>query len=409
MAEYGVRNVRVEDLVPGMFLHSTAITESGRVVLRAGTMLNERAIEGLKTWNITHVEIQVKGPAEEAQPFHQPVAGMTEAEVDRLLHEKMPLLDAAIETAAEEPAISEEPVTEEEPEPVESDHVAADLPDNFINGYRSALLEVKHELALARFQKNNFSTDKMKSIISQLLLPLLEDPSVFWKLQFIEHTEDYLYHHSIDVAILAGCIGGWMGCSSKMQEKLMWGGLMHDVGKALIPLKIINKSGSLTDEEWNIAQLHAIRGYKYLRKNFDIPHEIFYCVLQHHERMDGSGYPLSLLGDKIDVWARVIAVADIFSAMTSSRSYGKRRTSYDAAATIQAEMFGKLDSQISLLFLGKLRQFFQANRVRLIDGREAEVVFLNHSDDSRPMVRTDDGKVIDLNQERKLAIRRVLY
>ena len=189
----------------------------------------------------------------------------------------------------------------------------------------------------------------------------------------------------------------------------MWGAIFHDIGKALIPLKIINKSGALTAEEWQIAQLHPVRGYKFLQKNFDMPREVFYCVLQHHERLDGSGYPMSVRGDKIDIWAKIIAVADIFSAMTSSRTYGRRRTSYDAAATLQAEMFGKLDSQICLVFLGKLRQLFLANRVRLTDGREAEVVFLNDSDDSRPIVRTDDGAVIDLSQQKMLSIRRVLY
>lgn len=403
MEEYKVQSVNVEDLRPGMILHSTAMTDTGRVVLRAGLMLNEGAIRGLKTWNISSVDIRIISQGEVPEPGAQPTSAPSDDEIERLLEEKASEVECVVEKASEvqAPAI--------EPEPEEGEYPAADLPERFVTGYQNALRQVKNELTKARFMKDNFSAENMEAIISEFVLPLLDDPGVFWKLQFVEHTEDYLYHHSVDVAIIAGCIGKWLGCSPEMQKRLMWGGLMHDIGKALVPLKIINKAGVLTTEEWNVAQLHAARGYKYLRKNFDIPREIYYCVLQHHERLDGSGYPLSLPGNKIDIGARVIAVADIFSAMTSARSYSRRSTSYDAAATLQTDMFGKLDSQICSLFLEKLRQCFHANRVRLSDGCEAEVVFLNNSDDSRPMVRTNSGEVIDLSQKRNLSIRRVLY
>lgn len=403
MDEYQFRTMRVEDLKPGMILNTTAVTEAGRVVLRAGTQMNARAIEGLKTWNIMQVDVRIIGLQPGAvSPFDD--------EIDKLLGEKQSnFAEPTMEVATEKTEPAAEIVVETEPEPMEDDYAAENLPESFVDKYMSALAQVKYELSMARFQKNSFNPEHLKTLIPEVLQPLLEDKTIFWKLQFIEHKEDYLYHHSIDVAILAGCIGEWMGCTPKRLESLMWGALLHDIGKTLVPLNIINKSGSLTAEEWNIAQLHAVRGYKYLRKNYDMPHEIHYCVLQHHERMDGSGYPLSLPGKKIDICGRIIAIADIYSAMTSMRSYGKRRTSYDAAATLQSEMFGKLDSQVCLNFLGRLRQFFQGNMVRLNDGRDAEVVYLNPSDDSRPMVRTVDGAVIDLSHSRDFSIRRVLY
>jgi len=403
MEEYQFQTMSVENVKPGMILHTTAVTESGRVVLRAGTQMNARAIEGLKTWNIMQVDIRILGlPVSSASPVDE--------EIEKILGEKQPVLSEIKLAPVEEKT---EPVKDTSaellPETVADDYVSENLPESFVDTYMSALAEVKYELSLARFQKNSFNPEHLKALIPDVLQPLLKDKSIFWKLQFIEHKEDYLYHHSIDVAILAGCIGEWMGCTQKKLESLMWGALLHDIGKTLVPLNIINKSGTLTAEEWNIAQLHAVRGYKYLRKNYDMPHEIHYCVLQHHERMDGSGYPLSLPGKKIDICGRIIAIADIFSAMTSRRSYGKRQTSYDAATALQSEMFGKLDSQICLQFLSRLRQFFQGNIVRLNDGRDAEVVYLNPSDDSRPMVRTIDGAVIDLGRNRDFSIRSVLY
>ena len=403
MEEYKFQTMRVEDVKPGMILHTTAVTESGRVVLRAGTQMNVRAIEGLKTWNIIQVDIRILGDQTDVvSPF--------DAEIEKILGEKQPILsESKVEVIEETPEASQDIVSDIPQEPEEDDYAAENLPESFVDKYMSALAQVKYELSMARFQKNSFNPEHLKALIPDVLQPLLEDKTIFWKLQFIEHKEDYLYHHSIDVAILAGCIGEWLGCTQKRLESLMWGALLHDIGKTLVPLNIINKSGSLTAEEWNIAQLHAVRGYKYLRKNYDMPHEIHYCVLQHHERMDGSGYPLSLPGKKIDICGRIIAIADIYSAMTSMRSYGKRRTSYDAAATLQSDMFGKLDSQVCLQFLGRLRQFFQGNMVRLNDGRDAEVVFLNPADDSRPMVRTADGTVVDLGRSRDFSIRRVLY
>ena len=403
MEEYKFQTMRVEDVKPGMILHTTAVTESGRVDLRAGTQMNVRAIEGLKTWNIIQVDIRILGDQTDvASPF--------DAEIEKILGEKQPVLsESKVEVIEETPEASQDIVSDIPQEPEEDDYAAENLPESFVDKYMSALAQVKYELSMARFQKNSFNPEHLKALIPDVLQPLLEDKTIFWKLQFIEHKEDYLYHHSIDVAILAGCIGEWLGCTQKRLESLMWGALLHDIGKTLVPLNIINKSGTLTAEEWNIAQLHAVRGYKYLRKNYDMPHEIHYCVLQHHERMDGSGYPLSLPGKKIDICGRIIAIADIYSAMTSMRSYGKRRTSYDAAATLQSDMFGKLDSQVCLQFLGRLRQFFQGNMVRLNDGRDAEVVFLNPADDSRPMVRTADGAVIDLGRSRDFSIRRVLY
>ena len=398
------RIVSVEDLTPGMVLHRSALNEGGRAVLHAGATLNARRIRGLQSWKVSKVEIE-ESRVREAERIAEEQDENSVEDPDTLqwqLNAKMPDGYWAMKNLSE---VQAEDFCQEASEVVST----VSLPESFLQGYQSALQQVKTEMSKARFLQDAFSTERMKEIVTESLLPLLEDPDIFWKLQFVEHSEDYLYHHSVDVAILTGCISKWMSCPVEMQKKLMWGGLLHDIGKALIPLKIVNKSGLLTLDEYKIAQLHATRGYKYLQKNFNVPREIYYCVLQHHERLDGSGYPLSLPGEKIDIWARIVAIADVFSAMTSLRSYRRPYTSYDAAATLRADMYGKLDGRICSVFLEQLCRRFRGSRVLLSDGCEAEVVVLNDADDLRPFVRTDDGKVIDLSRKRNLTIRRVLY
>ena len=237
MEEYKFQTMRVEDVKPGMILHTTAVTESGRVVLRAGTQMNVRAIEGLKTWNIIQVDIRILGDQTDvASPF--------DAEIEKILGEKQPILsESKVEVIEETPEASQDIVSDIPQEPEEDDYAAENLPESFVDKYMSALAQVKYELSMARFQKNSFNPEHLKALIPDVLQPLLEDKTIFWKLQFIEHKEDYLYHHSIDVAILAGCIGEWLGCTQKRLESLMWGALLHDIGKTLVPLNIINKSG----------------------------------------------------------------------------------------------------------------------------------------------------------------------
>jgi HD-GYP domain-containing protein (c-di-GMP phosphodiesterase class II) len=223
------------------------------------------------------------------------------------------------------------------------------------------------------------------------------------------HDEDYLYHHSVDVGIIAGCLSLWMGRSYHEIEETILGALLHDVGKALIPLKVLNKPGALTDDEMHLVRFHSIRGYKFLKEYGDFSQSVLLCALQHHERMDGSGYPMSVRGDKIHSYAKVIAVADVFDAMTSARGYGNRATPYEAVEIMKREMAGKLDQQVCSVFLDKLSQRFVGDIVQLSNGQRGEVVFLNPHDCTRPIVRTHDGEFFDLDKQRNLSINKMLH
>jgi HD-GYP domain-containing protein (c-di-GMP phosphodiesterase class II) len=99
------------------------------------------------------------------------------------------------------------------------------------------------------------------------------------------------------------------------------GGLLHDLGKRHIPAHVLNKPGKLTDEEWELVKQHPVTGFRELSARGDLNEGQLMMVYQHHERLDGSGYPAGVTGNEIHPWAKICAVADVFDAMTCKRAY----------------------------------------------------------------------------------------
>lgn len=133
---------------------------------------------------------------------------------------------------------------------------------------------------------------------------------------------DWVYVHSIDVALISGIIAGRMNFSAQEQQEVCLGALLHDVGKLLVPREIIQKPGSLTEEEMSLVRKHCEYGCDLL-KDAGLPPCSMEIVLQHHERLDGSGYPYGLSEDRISDYAKIVMVADVLDAITSYRPYKK--------------------------------------------------------------------------------------
>lgn len=129
-----------------------------------------------------------------------------------------------------------------------------------------------------------------------------------------------------------------------------------------------------------------------------------YSILQHHERMDGGGYPGRLCGDDIHDYPRIIAVADIYDAMTSERVYHSKDTPFTVVEMISKDAFGKLDPAVCTVFLNNVKDYFIGNLVELSDGRKAEVVFLGQYQAARPVVRTQSGEFLDLERRKDISI-----
>jgi putative nucleotidyltransferase with HDIG domain len=173
-------------------------------------------------------------------------------------------------------------------------------------------------------------------------------------INMVKNKYESTYRHCVKVGAIAAIIGSWLGYNNEEVEKLMLTGLLHDIGKAIIPLEILNKPSKLNGEEMGTMRRHSAFSYKYLSEIKSIPNSIKVGVLQHHERLDGSGYPLGLNAEDIHDLSKIIAIADIYDAITSDRVYRPRMAHTVALKIIQAETCeGKLDPWIGRVFLEK--------------------------------------------------------
>lgn len=208
---------------------------------------------------------------------------------------------------------------------------------------------------------------------------------------------DVTLMHSINVGLIASLLGKWLGWSTQNQHILMLCGLFHDVGKLKIPNHIIDKPGKLDDDEYSIMKSHTLEGYAMIR-NYDLNEHIKKCVLMHHERYDGSGYPLHIPGNQIDNFAQIISIADVYDAMTEDRSYRKAVCPFDVIDIFESEYLSKFNTAYLLTFLSHITNTYMNTVVQLSNGDKAEVVMINKNRTARPVVVTDEGKSIDLSK-----------
>lgn len=172
-------------------------------------------------------------------------------------------------------------------------------------------------------QKNKGTTNRAKQdkIIMPVIEALIANPRRLVELIDLKPEEHYLYYHAANAVILSVLIGVEMGLSGVQLYELGLSALLHDVGNIFIPRSILEKPGKLTPEEFNIIKSHTDLGFEYLRENFEISIEGCMGALQHHENYDGSGYPTGLKREKISIYGRIIAITDVYDALTSQRPF----------------------------------------------------------------------------------------
>jgi len=279
------------------------------------------------------------------------------------------------------------------------------------DGEAAALLEqtvaVSKELIVSIKRSRKIPVIEIRKEILPAIRQIAERDNLFQLFELVKAKDDYTYQHNIGVGVLSTLIGRWMNLSEPELANLSLAATLHDIGKVKIPDEILNKPGKLTEDEYELVKKHTIFGYEMLRDTRGISHRIALVALQHHEREDGRGYPFGLQKSKIDLLSSIVAVADIFHAMSSKRPYHEPLPFYEIVSQMQRGKFGELDPKIISLFVDNMIRRLVGKQVVLTDGRVAEVVYLNPHHMEAPLVKIEE-EFIDLSRESSLQIREIL-
>lgn len=179
-------------------------------------------------------------------------------------------------------------------------------------------------------------------------------------------------------------------------ESLGVGALLHDIGKILIPSHILNKPTQLSDEEFELVKAHTEYGFDILRRQDQFPSVVAHCAYQHHERIDGSGYPRQLKGNEIHQFGKIIGIADVFDAMTSNRVYRDAMLPHDAMEVLYGGAAIKFDKNMVEQFKKTIALYPNGITVSLSDGRKGIVIRQHPHLFHRPVIRIveEDGQEV---------------
>lgn len=254
-----------------------------------------------------------------------------------------------------------------------------------------------------QFIYNNAESDKLAnatdSIASDLMKAIDSNDAIAIDINELKTSDEYTFKHSVDVATIAMILGKQQGLSKQQVYELGVSGLLHDVGKTRIPIEILNKPARLNDDEFAIMKQHSVYGYHMLEKKGEFNKEICYAVLQHHEKINGKGYPLGFNEKQITPYAKILSVADIYDALVTERPYKSAFSQRDAVEMIMS-MTGELDMTAMKSFLESMILYPVDSIVDLSNGEKAKVVKNSPHYILRPtVVGIESGKVYNLGED----------
>ncbi|HMM23061.1 MAG TPA: HD-GYP domain-containing protein [Selenomonadales bacterium] len=345
----------LEEAKPGMVLGADVVSARGKIMLSANTILTDGMIQRLSCWGFTGIVI--------------------------------------IEDDAESPALRNKK---------RADRVV------FNAQYDQTVTIVKKAFEHIRMFKE-IPFEQIREVTDDTVMALIGTPGALGYLHSLRSIDNYTFQHSVNVAIIVGVLCKWLDRGEEETKELIFAGLLHDIGKALVPPEILNKPGKLTPPEMGIMKRHATLGYEAARKAAILNRDVLKGIWQHHERLDGSGYPQGIGGEEVAFSAKIVAIADIYDAMTSDRVYRNRLTPFAAIKTLFESMFDKLDAAICTVFLSNLKDYFVGTAVNLTDGRLGEIIYMDGLAWDRITVKTADGECIELHENHDIQIDVFFY
>ncbi len=219
--------------------------------------------------------------------------------------------------------------------------------------------------------------------------------------------DELTYTQSFNAALLCGAFANWLTLSEDKKRMLILCGFYYDIGKWKIPSEILWKPGKLSDQEYALVKQHTLLGFQIVKHDTALPEDIKMCILMHHEKMDGSGYPCNLKGDKINIYARYLSIVDTYIAMASARTFRLAFTPLQIIGAFEKDM-QKYDTTILMPLIERISDAQIGTTVQLNDGTDWEVMLINKNCYSKPMLRNAGNMIVNLAERPDLEIVKIV-
>lgn len=391
-----MRMLKLRDLEAGMVLSRDITTKHGQTIAQAGCALTDQQIARMSFYKIDYVYVEGEDPKPE--PEEEPQPEQTEEKKPEEKKKEAP----KAEKYEKVKLVRNETMSYTQWMKGSSEY------QEYTLHYSKAVAYMK-EIFAAILAKDYKKVDKKKILAS--LDPMIKNKTtldILDNIQANRSNDDSVYAHSLNVSLISRGIAKWMKVEKEQLNTVTLAGYFYSIGKLLIPDEVMHKSGKLTEAEFALIRTYPKKSEDILKKIPGLEWDIIAAAGQHHERYDGSGYPNGLGGDDINHVASIVGVADVYDAMTAARTYRAPKCAFQVIEAFENDGLSKYEPAVIMAFLDHMASSYQNSRVVLSDGRACQVVFLNKHKRSKPMVRMDDGEVIDLSKAGDLSITSIL-
>lgn len=256
----------------------------------------------------------------------------------------------------------------------------------------------------ASIKGNEIPYDEFEEEAEALMGEVIKETDIIKQIRLLKERDDNLFNHGLNVGMLSGSLGKWLGFSDDKVKGLIIAGILHDLGKVEMPKELIYKE-DLNLEEEELLRRHSFSGSRILSSIKGIDEDILMGVLQHHENFDGLGYPNRVEGERIHEYAKIINICNRYVNLTLER--GNKVNPIEAWKILFEKSFSELDPQMTQIFLNKISNCYVGSQVLLTSGEIGEIIYVYPQDKTKAIIKVKD-KYIDLMVDGDINIKDIL-